>query len=584
MASNRTELIIEAVDRASSTLTSIDSKVDSLGSNVGGLAGQFGVASFAGEAAFKAVEAAINLAGEAVGFFVDNLQKAADVQTQNIATAANIGALVGGGLDQNLEIVQKLTDAIVEQTSALPGLTQEYQNIGQSILDNVIPAARDAAGNLDPDKLVQYTTELSRAFGLLGQSAGLNSSDVNLGLGRALSGGSIAELRQLGLFERNPALLTALQDELTKRGVAELKDLDAAARVDIIRQLGNRFITDETVSALSQTFNGQIEGFLSSLFDPNSGIFGFAKKLSGRGDKSIIDAATVVLDQIFTLFGQVAQISFDAFGITGEDITEAIYDIVVWFSGLVTNISEYITDPQNQADITARLQAIGNFLNNIKETFEQIYPIVSNIFESIGALLAVVIDFADFIAGILSGNKEQAEQAKSRLDESILNFFTQVAENIVDFFNFVKSSLENAKNNAQNLLQSIASSVTASQTVTPTNNTPLSSTTSADVAAQSTGNPGSSARYAGQIPGIGTEKAMMPGGSSVVAANSSEYIFTPDQMNNLVQGLMAGGSPVFNININGNADQNTIDELLRELDRKWNEYRGTYQAKIIKPA
>lgn len=605
MAKN-SQLIIEAVDKASGVISGIDSKLDALGSNVGGLGTQFGVASFAGEAAFAAIGAAIDLASQAVGFFVDRLTQAGDTNQRLILTAGSLSGALGVGFDEAGVLLDQVNAKTKEIVDVLPGLTEDYQKIAASISDNLKDVAT-VNGQLDPAKLTDYAAELAATYGLL--AGELSPEAIAKTLGRALTGNvTLAQLGNLQLFEDNQALFSALKEAVTARGVSELRELDNATRAEILREVGARFASPEVIQELSNSFNGTIESFISEF----NNIFNFNKVLGGGRDASVLDAATEALNQIFELFSEISQIAYDAFGFTPDSILNAIYDTIEFFSGIVDSISRYITDPQNQADLTARLQAIGELIAAIGDHWKNLQPIVENVFETIGAMLAVVIDFADFISGLLSGNKEQAENAKARLGESINNFFSQVVENITDFFNTLKNAFTNAVNSAKNLLSSLSSTATTVNTgtstvsntvVSPTDTGPLSDTTSEDIAGGAdtpgTGTPtdeedllGGTSRATGQIPSsflmnpnraLERERAMTPGATPVIA-NSSEFIFTPDQMQNLITGIMGSGSFSPVINVNGNADKSTVDYLLTELDRKWNDYKSSYRSKIIKPA
>lgn len=413
----RVDLIIKAIDQASNVIGSIDRRLQGLQNTTKGFVGDTILGGLAIGAGFAAVNTAINIATSAIGSFASALSNAADIQVESTVLAGQLSQLLNKSYEETNSILDQLNKNITEQVDVLPGLTEGYTRLGRQLLDSVIPAATELGGSLNTRKLIEYTTELSRAYGLLAQTTpGLTTGEVLTTLTKAISGTStIAELSRLDLFQKNPILLRGLREELIRRGVDELKDLDEAARVEVLRKVGNLILDDETVSRLSNTLQGRLEGFVTKLFDPTSGIFGFARQIETRGSQTVLSAVNNAVGQFFEVLNEISDIFADL-GFRDTGALELIYDFFTWIAQQLNSLELLIK--ANRGKILQSLEFVRKFISGNSSFGEFIYKLG----ESIGRLIGLNIDdilkggqvFNDlagkiisaiqvFIAGLISG-------------------------------------------------------------------------------------------------------------------------------------------------------------------------------------
>lgn len=376
MARATIDILFKAVDQASGTANKIGNAVDGINKKSElsiGKAASLG-AAFGG--AMMAIEAAANIASNAIGFIGTRISEASQANNDMISTTGMLQGLLDTSFGNAGTIVDKLGDSIFKATNALPGITKEYDELANSIIDNLIPAAKSAEGVLDPDKLIAVTTDLTKTFGLIGRNAGLQRADTTLGLSRAIGGGSMAELRNLGLFERNPALMNQIKEQLTQRGVTELKELDEKTRIEILRKVGGTLVSPETLSKLTDTLDARIEGLMGTLFDPKRGMFGFLRKLDDRGGKNVLDAVKDAFDGIMKIFEPLGKIAKNM-GFSDAAGLELIFD---FFSS--------VSDLGNMVAGAIDVNAITNFLTGVQILFDRIQEAASKVID--GDLAAAI--------------------------------------------------------------------------------------------------------------------------------------------------------------------------------------------------
>lgn len=274
------ELFLEIIgkDLASPIFNKIGASSDSLKGSIGGIGGSItgsilaaNLFQTAATTAFSAVTSGIGAMGSALG-------EAANRQTSLLSATAAYSAIGNVGFDVAEKSLARINKQLDKSAAALPGAAAEYTKLANSITDNVLPAYQGLDGSIDFPGFEKEIVSLSESYGALGKTAGVATEDISKGLGKALSGKSIAELGDLQLFENNPALLSEIEKKLAEKNVSSLKDLDLSARVGLIREAGESFITDEYKTAAANSVDGLVESFKSSLFG-DSGIFSATKDL-----------------------------------------------------------------------------------------------------------------------------------------------------------------------------------------------------------------------------------------------------------------------------------------------------------------
>lgn len=539
MVDEKIDLIFEAIDRASNNINAISDRLNRLDSNVASIPGKFVGLQIAADLAFNALNAGLDLAASGIDFFISRLDIASQKQTEAIGTAASLGAVFGTSFQESSDILEVINQQVKEVVDVLPGATADYQKIATSIADN-LEAIAETNGVLDIERLAGFATDISKAYRLLAPD--IDPNEIVKTLSRALSGAAtLSELGNLQLFENNQALFGQIKEAVLERGVKELRELDAVTRAEIIREVGLRFATSDVIDAYADSFEGTVESFRSVF----NNIFDFNRKLSGRNNESVLNAATETLNALFGILDKIGQ----GLGLAGFDqdtILETVYDVLQQLTDLFNRIADSI-NPQdienffNGLSLNQKMfflgektgELIAGAINNIDPAWIQTFLDQIN-----SALNSFVIGLAvSFLDNIIPATANMAAKAAEAFIQSVFDAIVNFAQTIGNAFAEVLGG------QAQRVTPEIEAQLN-SQIATP-----ALSQGAAETPAQYAGQ--IPARYTGQIPALRDEAVYAPGTKPVIA-NSSEYILTPEQMQAILRGARDTGSgSTYNINLSG---------------------------------
>lgn len=280
------DLIIRLRDQASGGLGKIGGAIAGLGGGAAKAAA--GTQNFTesirnGVLQANAVTFALGKAQQAVGFLNSKFEEAKNLQLEQITAATTFSSLTGQSAEEAGRFIENLNSRLAKSAASLPGATQDYKNLATTIQDNVLEAFKDPSGKLNQKGFEDSLTSISESFGALTAASTKMTGNTALGLTKALSGASTAELRSIAFFEQNPVILNEIDKQLNAQGKT-LKDLNIKERVALIQQVGKKFITEDFKKQAGESVDGLIQSFNSTLFDPSEGLFGIMKDLDPSVD------------------------------------------------------------------------------------------------------------------------------------------------------------------------------------------------------------------------------------------------------------------------------------------------------------
>ncbi|MBD2409503.1 hypothetical protein FACHB389_10670 [Nostoc calcicola FACHB-389] len=256
----------------------------------GNLGKSFQSAAFNSQLMIKGLEVGISAITGFVGKLTDGLKNAASIQSENISVAGNIMKLTGQNYAQATEFIDEFSNKMSVVAAALPGQTSDYVDFGKAIADDVIPALKGVNGVIDTKKLQSELQDVSKLGTLLAQSANVQSTDAAQALSKYLGGtASKGELSQLDFFQKNTTFRNSLFQEIEKLG-KDVKELTVQQRLEIFKKAAA--IPQEVLNAQSKSLAGLTASFTSSLFDPQTGLFGWMRDLDSsiKGNQSALSA------------------------------------------------------------------------------------------------------------------------------------------------------------------------------------------------------------------------------------------------------------------------------------------------------
>jgi hypothetical protein len=264
-------------DALTPTLSQYDDHIESLDQATGSWLDQFimGVPSMA-------LDGFRNM----VDYLKTGFQEAAAIQTSMIAASSDLAT--------NLKIP---IDAISELAAALPGETAGYADIYRSISGTLSKQFSGA-------EFKQQSEEFTKRIGLLAAIRGADAATAGNASNRFLAGTmGFGEAIVQDIFQRNPALYTALLDQLNTMKVdpEDWKKVQQSVRTKIFSAALAKAAPDALIAEFEGTFQGTIETIKTQVFDPIKGLFGLLRRIDNLGNRTALDAANGVLQALNSL-------------------------------------------------------------------------------------------------------------------------------------------------------------------------------------------------------------------------------------------------------------------------------------------
>lgn len=346
----------------------------------------------------SAVTGAMNVATSAVKAFTASIGDSINAQQQNISIAGDFARLTGESFSEAGQFIDDFAQRMSAAASSLPGATADYVNLGKGISDNLIPAFKDLNGVFDPEQFQEYLDAISRDGAFRAISSNVDVGNAGLGISKFLQGASIASLQQIKFFEANPAVLAFIEQEAKNLG-KELEDLSVRERADVLRKA--LAVPDEVIKASQNTISGLVEGFKSTLLDPNSGLFGLMRRVNGGTALEAITAGLASLigeDGLLTAIGE----TLEAIGIDFGDPMVALRNTALTFTARVKYVTGILNDISEGFDESGNGISWDSITNDIFYLFTQLFDVsqLNSILNGSGSRLADLVN--NLLDGIAS--------------------------------------------------------------------------------------------------------------------------------------------------------------------------------------
>jgi hypothetical protein len=309
--------------------------------------------------------AAIGSVQNAVGLMMGKFEEAKSIEIGDVSAASTFSALTKQSFSDSTKFVSEFSKEISVIAGALPGATKDYNQVANSIMDNVIPAFQDANGVLDQGKFKENLVDITKKMTLLGVTSGTHSQAVGMFTARLLDG-NIASAKQLLFADNNPAFMERFNKALERQGKTEkdFKKMTAKQRLEIVQAVSSEFIKDEVIEAAENTVEGILAGIESSIFDPKSGVFGLLRDLSiDEGNQTVMSAVAGGIKALQRFFGQIGEL-LTALGVPPIDPMLVLYNGINNVTGWITQASELIKIVSNA------INAGGGGIRGLQESFD----------------------------------------------------------------------------------------------------------------------------------------------------------------------------------------------------------------------
>lgn len=327
----------------------------------------------------KAFDAAFSVVSKAAGGFMSAFSEASNAQLDIMKAVGGLQQAIGLSYNEAETLNATITQDLAKKAAVLPGVTDDYLKLYRSISDDVATANKDLnGGTVNLEQYKEQVTDLAAKWTVLGQ--GMTNGQMNNALRGIMSGDSLKSLRKLEFFESNPLLVNSLES-LTQQAGKELQDMTRGERLQVLLKAVDMSLTDETIARMGGTLDAQVQGFMTVLADPTTGVFGLMRDLDkqAQGQQTAFQAITEAVGTIVGPKGLLFTISdaMKEFGLEFGDPMQMLADAAKWFGKKVKSV-------------TALIRGIGG---NADRLGGLIHGLSGQLFGSMGKLLPRVVDF-----------------------------------------------------------------------------------------------------------------------------------------------------------------------------------------------
>lgn len=274
----------------------------------------------------KGFEIGVQLMMAPFQYFANSFQERVQDQLDDLKAAGGLFSISKRSespflktIDDAIDFQQETNATFAKMAGQLPGVTNDYVQVGKRLSDTmarVVFQQENVAGAIERANKIRATEEGRRFYGgeikgtgieaqkeayktLLGDMTKLTTL---AGMGGTARGGtrgaygipaltermmsedevSMAQMQRYASIFGDPMIADALERNIDKINATTKKGL---ARMDAIREMWQEILTPELVDKLRTSVDGIYQGIKSSLFDPDSGLFGLGREFEKFGKR-----------------------------------------------------------------------------------------------------------------------------------------------------------------------------------------------------------------------------------------------------------------------------------------------------------
>ena len=379
--------------------------------------GQVALGNMVASAATSFLTFAFNQARKLItvpfNYLVNSVKKSVDDEMDDVKSAGGIFAIgKKAGLDfadtfeEAVEIQKKLNKEMASLASSLPGETNDYVRTMKQITDSTMQLFSDPAQASRAVRLAQENfnsnvntpeeafTEMTKQLAKLITLAELDSGEgtpfhtiVEKLMSTKKGKVKIDALSKFAKLQNDPLLKNALKDFQDEMNSAAAETPERLAA--IIKALEQAF-PEEKIRAMQNTSKGVFEAMRSSLFDPETGLFGdrrgFDIDFTGvdkMGDTKVEKSVAKFLTEMFVNFSKVIM-----------PVLAHLPKIFEPFEGLLNPLKDLYANAENTAsNFRAAQKLFSGFKDGTQSVRAAIFAI-AKLAKAFGA------DFSDFEVGV----------------------------------------------------------------------------------------------------------------------------------------------------------------------------------------
>jgi hypothetical protein len=303
-----------------------------------------------------------------------------DIQKQTLGTIGTYMSITGQNYQQATEFVRNFRKEMSLAAAALPGETADYTSIGQKLIPILSPLYMGPNG-LNKAGLSSSLDSVTVNAGFLAQQFGDDADTVRKGISRFISGDSYKSLMTRNqFFADNQQVLDKAYTIAKSQGVnLNNRSTSQLTRFNILQEALGQSVPEEIKKRSQDTVDGLVQGFISNLFDPDSGIFGINRAV-GKDGKTVFDSFGKAVKAFLGNDGLLNKLGLVLFrvGINADNIMSNIRNgfenLAKWADSVKSYVSQFTSassdpdkkwnDPVKDVDFKAIAKKISDGIFN----------------------------------------------------------------------------------------------------------------------------------------------------------------------------------------------------------------------------
>lgn len=391
---NTVRFLFTATENVNRVVAGITKSLDNLAGGQGQARRQVG--TFMDNLKANLVMKSLEIATMGVQKLTGAIGQAMSAQTQFITTASALGGSLEIPIDKSKALLETVQKDLSIAAAKLPGENRDYLAVLNQLSGTV---AKEFKGNVDgfqeavKDVTIRTAALGSTIPGLTGEASGMTMNRLISG------GGGWGELKQLDLLQKSQPLREAIEASAKQEGIsmAKWQQATTAQRLKVVQRALKTVATDELFNEFQDTAESLIQSMKSSLFDMQTGLFGFMRRVSSRQDRNALDAFTDVLKRIKNLSAVGSRLAKSlGFAI---DPMEGLIDLFDGVANLLGNINYQLDVSKPTQALDNVVAYLGQWIGDVfKGAVKGVKTIDSGFLSRIFGLVATFVQNVDWMA------------------------------------------------------------------------------------------------------------------------------------------------------------------------------------------
>lgn len=563
------------------------------------------------------IQSAFQLAGGALSTLTNGVIAANDTYSDFIVGVSSFADVAELNFGQAEDYLLNLRGTITETAQELGDSGSYYLELINGVVDDYTTKLKET-GNFTTGELTNQLNNFASTIGNYFENSGVSINEANLALNKFISSTSVEGLRTIEFFRSQPALLNRIQKKAEELGKT-FEEMSSSERLSLAETVFS--INPEAQRRLENSLTTTMNRVREQLLDPFAGFFGYLRNVSVGGEETnvLLEVQNLVsnflsptgpLQAIYEGLGLFSEIgdpmevlaiairgindrflpiirnvvdALSSLGTGSFNPTAILSQISESISGFINNIVQVIGSAAENSDNSqlyavaqsasvTLINALGQFLREINwlALFQAVGQVaIDGIVLAVGAIFGPIREIINSMGIVIAANfRATIVDIQARFQQVIAGIrsaFTGGFQGILNGVGQIKSAFSGISGVIGAIVGGIRSLISSLSGIGNTIRTARAAANAISNIVPNFADGNIPSSTPGIIQSALRESSMMPKGSSLALANTSELILNRPQQMQLASAMT--GSSNISINIQGNDPMSIAREVEARLER-----------------